>query len=83
MAEDEELELAKQVPRSLLAPASKFKIFWNLMILILIIFLAIIVPYRIPFEENITNAWLATDIIMDTIFLVDIIFNFNTAYEDD
>jgi hypothetical protein len=83
MADDDELELTKKVPKTLIAPASKFKIFWNLMILTLIIFLAVIVPYRIPFEDNITNTWLIIDCILDTIFFIDIILNFNTAYEDD
>lgn len=50
--------------------------------LLLIGFLSITVPYRIPFEDITPPSWLYLDIVIDILFIVDIIFNFFTALED-
>jgi hypothetical protein len=82
-ADEDEIALTSKIPRMMINPGSVSKSYWNLAMLVLIIFIAIIVPYRIPFEENISNAWLVIDELIDTIFLIDIILNFLTVYEDD
>ena len=56
---------------------------WNILVLLMIIFISITVPYRIPFEDQTPPEWLFTDIVMDTLFIIDVILNFFTAYEDD
>jgi hypothetical protein len=51
--------------------------------LLLISFLSITIPYRIPFEDVTSDAWAFSDIIIDSIFWIDMTFNFFTAYEDN
>jgi hypothetical protein len=51
--------------------------------LILIVFLAVTVPYRIPFEEVTSFEWVVIDTIIDSLFLFDMVLNFFTAFEDD
>lgn len=46
-------------------------------------FLAVTVPYRISFEDSPTNEWFMLDMWIDCIFIVDLTFNFLTAYEDE
>lgn len=51
--------------------------------LLLIIFIAITVPYRIPFEDVTPPTWLYIDILIDFTFIIDVTLNFFTAIEDD
>jgi hypothetical protein len=51
--------------------------------LLLILFLAITVPYRIPFEDITPPEWLYLDIVIDFLFIIDVTLNFFTAMEDD
>ncbi len=83
MGDEDDAEMAKNLPRCMIAPNSKFKTIWNLLMLFLIVFISLTVPYRIPFEDNITNTWLFIDELIDIVFLCDIFINFNTVYEDE
>jgi hypothetical protein len=71
------------LPKFVINPNSLWKTIWNVIVLFFILFLAITTPYRIPFEDITTEAWIVTDISIDCLFIVDLIFNFFTAYEDD
>ena len=51
--------------------------------LVLIILIAITVPYRIPFEDETPPDWLYTDMTIDFLFIIDVIMNFFTAVEDE
>ena len=51
--------------------------------LILIVFLTVVLPYRIPFEDQASLAWLIVDETIDLIFLTDVIINFMSTYEDE
>lgn len=66
-------------------PDSKFKIFWNIVITILLIYTAIFVPYNVAFVEG-DEASTANDVLsttMDILFTIDIFVNFISGYEDD
>lgn len=56
---------------------------WNMVMLVLIIFLAITVPYRIPFEDVPPPFWLYCDIVIDFLFIFDVCLNFFTAIENE
>lgn len=75
--------LRKPMPKMVINPGALWKTLWNLLILILILFMAITVPYRIPFEDQTSDEWVVLDMIFDSIFLVDVVLNFFTAYEDE
>lgn len=75
--------LKKKMPRFVINPTALWKTIWNVIGLFLILFLAITVPYRIPFEDVASDEWYYLDIVIDSIFLIDVMLNFFTAYEDE
>ena len=80
--EDEIIDASK-IPKLMISPTSPFKLIWNLVMLVIIVFIAVIVPYRISFENETSLEWIMIDTIIDGIFLIDITLNFLTAYEDE
>ncbi len=48
----------------------------------LLIYTAVFIPYRIAFEDVTPLGWLVTDILVDCIFLSDIVLNFLTGYRE-
>lgn len=73
----------KEIPSFMINPNGFLKSTWNIMILVLVIFQAVVIPVRIAFEDEISIQWRVTDFVMDGIFFIDIIINFLTALEDD
>lgn len=64
-------------------PGDEWKVLFDLFIGVLIFISLIIVPYRIGFQIETTDAYFWADVVMDTLFLVDIAIRFNTAYQDE
>lgn len=48
-----------------------------------ILFAVIFSPFRVAFYDNTIDLWMAIEILLDAIFLVDLVFNFITAYFDN
>ena len=63
-------------------PDSRFKLVWNIVMIFLLVYVATYVPYKIAFVDNTTTGGLVFDIIIDCLFLSDIIITFFSAYED-
>jgi len=59
---------------------SRFRIGWDLFILVLIIASCLLIPFQIAFQ-HVTN-WSGTEIVylIDLFFLIDIVLNFFTSY---
>lgn len=64
----------------LVDPRNMWKLRWDLVIAIFIIFSVILVPLRLSFGVETEGAWLVIDIIIDVCFGLDIFITFNTAY---
>lgn len=68
----------------ILLPEYAFKKYWNLLMIILLIYVATYVPYSICFNQpsdELTTGEII-DIIVDVLFFIDIIVNFLSAYDD-
>jgi hypothetical protein len=63
-------------------PNSLFKTFWNSLIVILMIYTATVLSYRICFIDSTTVFWSIFDLAANVIFGIDIIINFLSAYYD-
>jgi hypothetical protein len=63
-------------------PESKFKSYWGLLIIALMLYTASYVPYSISYIDNETTGMIVFDTFLDTVFFFDIIFSFFSAYED-
>ena len=82
VAFDEEL-VYEEMPSCILHPGSKWKTIWNLMMMLIIVEIALVVPYRIPFEDVTPPGWFYIDVITDFLFIIDVFLNFITAIEND
>jgi len=51
--------------------------------LLLIFFLSVTVPFRISFEDSPTYNWIMLDITIEALFIIDVVLNFFTAFEDE
>lgn len=64
-------------------PLDMFKICWDIFLGFVLIFVCIVIPYRISFVPVDSNGWKIANWVIDVIFLLDMIFIFNTAYLDE
>ena len=65
-------------------PESRFKKLWSVILVILLIYVATIMPFNIAFiSVDEAPIWFIIDTVIDFSFLVDIIINFTSAYYDD
>jgi len=80
--EDQAAEVKRARTDGIFLPTDKWKESWDLIVLNLIIYSAVMVPYRICFNAPATG-WLDKfEISLSLLFFVDVIFNFNTAYAE-
>ena len=63
-------------------PEDKRKADWDLWVTLILIFTCLSTPYLISFETE-SDAWAVVNYLIDSCFLIDIIFNFNSAFQDD
>lgn len=77
-----ERRMQKENHSCLLMPSHKFKTFWTIVIVVLMLYTAIWVPFRIAFIEDDTPFLMILDIIVDALFGIDIFINFISAIED-
>ena len=66
-------------------PEDEFKNNWDLFVTLILIFTCLVTPFNVAFDEvNERNiGWEIANNIVDFCFFVDIIFNFNSAFNDD
>ena len=68
--------------RWLFYPSSRARQYWNLLITGLMLYVAIVSPYRLAFMEDVYfDGWTVFDFFLNFIFCVDIIINFFTCEE--
>ena len=70
-----------QKPKYILLPHSEFRSAWDFYMSLVLIYIAIFVPYRVSFWGDLTGFLKYLDIFIDSSFGIDIILNFFTAYD--
>ncbi len=64
-------------------PSDKIKNFWNIIIIILLFYTALFMPFKISFlEDEKESVTYYMDLIVDVLFGFDIIVTFLSAYEE-
>lgn len=58
-----------------------FKAYWDVFCILLVIYVAIVVPFRLGFGMEDTGAFFAVRTIIDLIFVIDIVLSFFTEIE--
>nr|XP_006816401.1 PREDICTED: potassium voltage-gated channel subfamily H member 8-like [Saccoglossus kowalevskii] len=68
--------------RFILLHYSTFKTVWDWLILLAMFYVAIVVPYNVVFykEKNTDSTAIYTDLIVEFLFIFDIVLNFRTTY---
>ena len=71
----------QQVPAHLIDPAGTFKRVWDVIMFIIIIYIATWVPYMLAFWDEPTAFFSTFDLIIDFMFIMDIIMTFFTPID--
>ena len=75
--------LNRKVPWYIIRGSSKFKFFWNMVLLFLLVYTATVVPYRTAFVDIPSIQMVIFDAIIDFLFIADLFINFLSAYDID
>ena len=71
-----------KTPSGLLFPVGAWKFRWDLLMLSLIIYSAVTVPFRLGMDHSAEGGWWIFEVLVSLCFLTDIYLNFMTAYLD-
>ncbi len=63
-------------------PESLFYKIWSTVIVTLLMYTAIIMPYKVSFISDPIYGWTIFDTVIDFLFLSDLVINLNTPYFD-
>ena len=77
-----DLRELKKKRNCLLLPHDRFKTIWTVIIVFLLIYTAIFVPYKIAFIEQESTFLQVLEAMVDILFGIDIVVNFMSAIED-
>ena len=70
------------MPKFVIHPQGNFKRIWNIIVILLLLYTATITPYRNAFiESKAFDDWFYLEIVIDVLFMVDVIINLLTAHE--
>lgn len=70
-------------PFTLLHPHSVFKVRWDMVLTVLILYSVCVIPFRIGFDEEATGGVLVFDICIDVFFGIDILVNLYSGIYDE
>ena len=82
MKKEREEQQAK-VGTCIINPNSKWKLRWDIYIMVMMVMAAIFTPWQLAFVEDDTLGWIILNCTIDVSFLIDIIVTFFTAYYDE
>lgn len=80
--ESDEISAPLKSDKYLFQPESNFIKVWSFVILLLLIYTASVVPYRLCFIDETSYSWFVYETIVDCLFCCDIFVTFNTTYQD-
>ena len=72
--------MSQGTSKFLISQNNPIKIVWDLFILLELIFISILVPYRIAYANVESKGWTTAYYFIDICFGIDIILTFNTSY---
>jgi Ion transport protein len=77
-----EIEKEEKVRWFVIMPEGKVRMCWNFVVLLLLMYTAIFVPFQTAFVEDDTELSKHLETLMDSMFITDFFLNFLMAYED-
>lgn len=79
--EKEKLHINERPSSCILMPQSRFKMVWNFIIILLLLYTSTYVPYRVAFVDDSSTAYTIFEYFVDMLFFIDIFVNFFSAIE--
>ena len=66
---------------TMISPLSNFRSNWDLLQAVLLMYIAIVLPYRLGFDDSVLlwSFWFFFDLAVDIYFMIDLFVNFRTA----
>ena len=64
----------------LLFPLGKLKFRWDLVMMALIVYSCVSVPFRLGLDHEATGVWFAFELCTSLCFMADVVLSFNTAF---
>lgn len=78
------LTIVSSESKCIIDPDAKFASFWSILINIALLYSAFISPYALSFLDiEINDSFFGVDIMIDIVFIIDLLFNLNLAYYDE
>jgi len=74
-------DIEEELPWGIISPTGTFMGYWSIVLFVLMCYVSIIMPIKMAFIEDDT-AWFTIDLIVDILFICDIIICCNTAFYD-
>jgi len=75
---------AENVPRGMIDPEARFRVTWDLLMLALLLYVSVASPMEIFFSAFPKNTAISVvNILIDILFIADIVLNFRTGYIDE
>lgn len=71
------------VPLLLLAPGSSLRLQWDVLSVVLVLYTAAVLPYRVCFARPWGLEWAVADVLVDVFFCADVVLTFFTTYIHD
>ena len=69
--------------RCLLYPSSLIKRSWSLFLVVLLLYVATVMPFTMAFIDTDAGAWFYFNLCLDAAFLADVVINMFSAYYDE
>ncbi|RLN32208.1 hypothetical protein BBJ28_00005187 [Nothophytophthora sp. Chile5] len=69
--------------RLMISVHSRFRHWWDFAITVCIAYVIVMTPIKVGFDVQTTGAGYALDVVVDLFYLVEMVLNFFTSYEDD
>lgn len=64
-------------------PNTPFRFFWSLLYLLLMLYTALLMPFRLAYyEDNGTDEWFTLEVTVNSLFFLDILLTLNTGFYD-
>ena len=73
---------AKSYDYFILLPDDQFTAVWEIVNMLLILFVCVTTPARIAFTEDDDLTWIIINSCVESLFLIDLVLNFFSAYHD-
>lgn len=70
----------KKYTYCILFPDDPFKVYWDMFVTLLLLYVFFVTPYRIAFVEVDSLFWIFVDEFIDFCFAIDILITFFSAY---